>query len=85
MSKLIEATEAHEIAYQDVCSLIDRHAGKLGGLELLAVAANLVGKLIAFQDQRTVTPELAGQVVRENIESGNRQAMERLSRTVGNA
>jgi hypothetical protein len=73
----------HEAFYQGLVRLVDEHAGKLTAYEMLAVAANLVGKLIAMQDQRKVTPKQALQVVAHNIEYGNAMAMEQLMKTKG--
>lgn len=73
----------HEIAYQDLAALMARHADKMTALELLAVAANLVGKLVAMQDQRKVTPELAMKIVAENLEFGNQQALEQVMQSQG--
>lgn len=70
----------HEVFYQDLVKLLDKHAGKLTAIEMLAVAANLVGKLMAMQDQRKVTPALAVETVARNIEQGNQQAIEKLTR-----
>lgn len=70
----------HEVFYQDLVKLLDKHAGKLPAIEMLAVAANLVGKLLAMQDQRKVTPALAVETVARNIEQGNQQAIEELTR-----
>lgn len=75
----------HEVAYQDLCELVNKHAGKLTSLEMLAVAANMLGKLIALQDQRSVSPALAMKVVAENIEYGNKQVLDQLSHTSGQA
>lgn len=79
------AKPEHEVAYQDINILISKHAASLSALELLAVASNLVGKLVAFQDQRITTPEQAMQIVGANIEHGNEQAVAKLSRTKGRA
>lgn len=80
------ARPEHEVAFQDVHALLAKHADKLTAAEMLAVAANLVGKLIAFQDQRRMTPEEAMKIVRLNIEEGNRQAVEHLrDNAVGSA
>lgn len=68
----------HEVAFQDIQVLLDKHAAKMTAMEVLAIAANLVGKLIAFQDRRCVTPAGAMEVVHCNIEEGNRQALEYL-------
>jgi hypothetical protein len=68
------AKDEHEIAYQELVALVNRHASKLSALEVLAIASNMVGKLIALQDQRKTTPEKVMQLVAANIELGNKQA-----------
>lgn len=77
------ARPEHEVAYQDLCQLVNKHAGKLTTIELLAVAANMVGKIVAMQDQRTTTPEAAMEVVAANIEHGNRSIFEHLANNTG--
>lgn len=57
----------------------------MSALELLAIAANMVGKLIAMQDQRTITPRRAMDLVVMNLEIGNQQVMASISNTKGNA
>lgn len=79
------AKPEHEVSYQDMCALVHRHADKLDALELLAVAANMVGKLVALQDQRKVTPAMAMEVVIKNLELGNQQVMEQLGKSKGSA
>lgn len=69
------AKPEHEVAYQDLANLLRKHAANLSSLEMLAVGANMVGKLIALQDQRTVTPELAMKIVAANIEMGNQHVI----------
>ncbi len=83
--KIKTAKPAHEVAYQDLTKLISKHADDMTGLELLAVAANMLGKLIAMQDQRTVTKDQAMEVVVRNIEHGNAQVLEQLARAILNA
>ena len=73
------AKPEHEVAYQDLAALMKKHANKLTGIELLAIAANMVGKLVALQDQRTVTPERAMRVVADNLQCGNQQVLAQLS------
>lgn len=80
-----KATPRHEIAFQEIADLLKRHAGHLSGMEILAIAANMVGKLIAMQDQRTETVDRVMKTVSANIEMGNQQALAELSKTVGNA
>lgn len=73
----------HEVAYQDLVALVRKHAAKLSAVELLAVAANMLGKLIAMQDQRKLTPDAAMKIVADNIEAGNAQVLEQLASTSG--
>lgn len=75
----------HEVAYDDICALVSKHAGKLTALELLAVASNMVGKLVAMQDQRTVSPEWAMETVTKNLEQGNREVLQQLHQSKGTA
>jgi len=68
----------HEVAYQELSDLLKKHAGELRSDELLAVAANMVGKLVALQDKRTVTVAQAMELVARNIQYGNQQMIEQL-------
>jgi hypothetical protein len=77
------AKPEHEVAYQDLCALVNKHADKLTSLELLAVAANMLGKLIALQDMRTVSPQAAMEIVSQNIQHGNKQVLEQLEKSLG--
>lgn len=81
--KTVKTTSKHEACYQDLCKLVDKHAGTLSRPEMLAIAANMVGKLIALQDQRTMTKEAAMEMVAHNIEVGNAHAISRLEKTGG--
>ena len=75
----------HEVAYQDICALVNKHADKLSAMELLAVASNMLGKLVALQDQRKVTPDKAMEVVARNLELGNQQALAEVRNSRGSA
>lgn len=75
----------HEVAYQDVCALCSKHADKLNPLELLAVASNMLGKLLAMQDQRSTSVDRAKEVMIRNIELGNQQAVDQLMQSRGRA
>ena len=46
------ARPEHEVTFQDLANLMRKHADKLSALDLLAVGANMLGKLIALQDKR---------------------------------
>jgi hypothetical protein len=52
---------------------------------ILAIASQFVGQLIALQDQRKITPDMAMQIVSENIEIGNRAALMTLTKPEGSA
>ena len=54
---------------------LKKHGDKLSAVEMLALVSHLVGHLIALQDQRKVTPDLALKLVKENIERGNKEAI----------
>ena len=82
--KSLEPTAAHLAFMNDLKGAIARHTN-LNAQEMLAVTAQLVGNLIALQDQRTMTPEMPMAVVSENIEVGNRVAVEGLLNTKGTA
>lgn len=70
--------DRHERFYQDLTRLLAKHFGHLTAAEMLAIAAGMVGKLIALQDQRTMTPAEAMTLVASNIEVGNREVLEQL-------
>lgn len=76
-----KAKREHEVVYQELVALVNRHARHLTATEVLAIAANMVGKLVALQDQRTTTPDMAMAIVAENLQSGNREVLEQLSKT----
>lgn len=50
---------------------------------ILAITSQFVGQLIALQDQRKITPDMAMQIVSENIEIGNRAALMTLTTPEG--
>lgn len=79
-----QAKPEHEIVYQELNKLVNRHAAVMTPLEILAIAANMLGKLIALQDQRKISPAAAMEIVARNIELGNQQVIEELRNTKGN-
>lgn len=83
---LIITNPAYEAAYQDLIALVQRHADQMTALEILAIASNMVGKLIAMQDHRTVSADDAMEIVVANIETGNQQVAEHMmNETAGRA
>jgi len=66
-------------------ALLAEFKDQLNAMEMLAVTAHLVGVLIALQDQRKVTREMALELVTQNIEAGNAEAIGSLHETEGTA
>lgn len=83
--KKFPANIDHQAFRADVSELLKRYAGKLDATEFLAVTAHMVGQIIAFQDQRTVTREIAVDIVISNIGLGNQEVVEDLQNTKGQA
>lgn len=54
------------------------YADKLGAQRMLAVASAFVGQLVALQDQRTMTPAMAMEIVARNIEGANQEVLDGL-------
>lgn len=55
----------------------------LDGQEMLALVSQLVGNLIAVQDQRKLTPDMAMTLVAKNIEIGNLEAIREIASVSG--
>ena len=81
--KAIRAKPEHEVAYQDLVALVSKHADKMTAMEILAVAANMVGKLAAMQDQRKMTPEAVMELIAQNVEVGNKTVIDELAKSEG--
>lgn len=77
--------DRHRAFRTDALAMLDRHGGHLSATEMLALAAHLVGQIIAMQDQRTATEEIVMQTVIANIEQGNREAMAEILSAGGRA
>lgn len=73
-----------EVVLQELLDLLSRH-GDLTSAELLAIAANMIGKMIALQDRRTMTSERALRIVSDNIKIGNYEARQLLAASKGSA
>jgi uncharacterized lipoprotein YehR (DUF1307 family) len=73
--KIVEANDAHKVAFEDLGNLLAKHGQKVDAAQMLAIAANMIGKMIALQDERTMTSERALEIVRLNLQKGNVEAM----------
>jgi hypothetical protein len=82
-TKIHTASPKHEIVYQDLVAMVRKHAGHLDAIEMLAIAANMLGKLCALQDQRVYTPAMVMEIVVQNVEEGNRQAVAEVMNSKG--
>lgn len=75
MFKSTPPTPQH-LAYREAIEKAMRdHGATLDALELLAITSHLVGQLVALQDQRKVTAEIALEVVQRNLEQGNAEVV----------
>jgi hypothetical protein len=82
-TRIHTASPKHEIVYQDIVAMVHKHAGHLDAIEMLAIAANMLGKLCAMQDQRVYTPAMVMEIVARNVEEGNRQAVAEVMNSKG--
>lgn len=80
-----KTSPVHENLKIALVAVLAEYGSKMTAQELLAVTANLVGNLIACQDQRTMTPLVAMEIVTRNIEQGNKNQIGVLMQTMGNA
>jgi hypothetical protein len=80
--KTISPTAQIVAFVNDLKAAIGRHK-HLTPQEMLAGAAQLVGNLVALQDQRKMTPAMALEVVQANIEVGNQASMAEVSAVAG--
>lgn len=84
--RTVEAAPKHEVAYQELAAVLKKQADLgVSAEELLAIAANMLGKLIAMQDQRTMTSERALKIVIENMTHGNEELFAQLHTPKGSA
>lgn len=67
----------------DLLALMDRYAGVLPSDQILAMSAIACGQILAMQDQRTMTKDMALDIVLRNIELGNAQMVTALMNSAG--
>lgn len=67
-------TPKHMAMRDELIAVIRKYGADLRADEILALAAYTVGQIIALQDQRTMTPAMAMEIVASNIEAGNQHA-----------
>ena len=74
--KLVEPNIVHVAVMDGFKAVLQTYADDLTPMEILAVASQLVGNIIALQDQTKLTPAMAMDMVCHNIEVGNQVAIE---------
>jgi hypothetical protein len=84
-TKTVPASDAVKAFRTDCIAVLVKHAGALPADQMLAMAAHLVGQILAMQDQRTVTPAMGLALIGDNIETGNREALAEVSSAAGGA
>lgn len=80
-----QPTAAHRAFRDDLLAVLKKHAGHLDAKDMLALGAHMVGQILAMQDQRTLTPAAAMEIVSLNIEQGNREVIDKLCASGGKA
>lgn len=73
--------EKHEALYQEVLAVVRKY--DLPNVEILAVFANMTGKVLAMQDQTVGDANFYMKIVAKNLELGNKQVLEALFGEVG--
>lgn len=82
----IRPTQQHLAFRTSLEGVLRQHASELDAIEMLALAAHMVGQIVAMQDQRRYTPAQVMELVANNIELGNRSVIDNLmSQTGGTA
>lgn len=82
--KLLEPTVAYIALMTDLKEAIGKHPN-LTAMDFLAITSQLVGNLVALQDQTKVTAEEAMEMVALNIETGNAMAIASFQKSEGTA
>jgi hypothetical protein len=75
----------HEALFAEILAIYAKYGADIPAIEILAIMCNIVGKLVALQDQRRYTPDQIMRLVAKNIEHGNAEALGGLSQTKGSA
>lgn len=79
--KYVVPSNTHFTLRQELVGVLCKYQDTLCPAELLAVSSQVVGNLIALQDETRLSPEHAIEIVMYNIEEGNRAALGDLDQT----
>ncbi len=83
--KVVQPTEGLVNFRNASLALLKEHTGNLDSSEMLAVAAQMIGQMIAMMDQRKWTSDAIMALLIANIEAGNRSVLDAISDTKGSA
>ena len=83
--RIVKPRLAHKAFRDEAIDLMKKHGGDLPAPDMLAIASHLVGQILAYQDQRTMTKARANSIILRNIEIGNAEAIAQLNDTKGSA
>lgn len=75
MGRIIQPDARHEAFLAELKAALGNSGADIDAAELLAIASQFVGMLIAQQDQRRYTPDAIMALVGRNIEIGNASAV----------
>jgi len=73
----------HVAFRDDLLAVLKRHSGHLDAADMMALAAYTTGQILAMQDARKWTSELAMGVIIKNLEEGNSQAIADAAKWMG--
>jgi len=82
--KSFDPTARHQELKNDIAGVVAKYPD-MSEQEVLAMAAQVVGMLVAMQNQFKMTPDEAMTLVARNIEIGNRVVIDNLSQSKGNS
>lgn len=82
-TRQINMDERHKRFEAAIKAAMKENVADLTGEEMLAILSQVLGQLIALQDQRTMTPDRAMSIVAVNIEAGNASALAELDKPEG--
>lgn len=83
--KTYEPKQIHQDFKNDITNVLKKYGDKLSAMEVLAISSQIVGMIVAMQDQRKITSDMAMEVVAANIEIGNKAALQEIQNPIGSA
>jgi hypothetical protein len=79
MKSVVPSTE-HLLVRGALERILATEAANMPADQILALVAHFLGQLIALQDHRVYTLQMVQEVIQRNIEQGNREMVEAMTR-----